>query len=57
MAKNVHLMAGVYENRDRGKVMLQTLQDMHAEGTITLVDAAMLTRTTRASCTSRRPPS
>lgn len=44
MAKNVHLMAAVYENRDRGKVMLDTLQAMHGEGTITLVDAAMLTK-------------
>lgn len=45
MDKNVYLTAGVYASRERGKVILDTLQSMHAEGTVTLVDAALLTRT------------
>jgi uncharacterized membrane protein len=44
MAKNVHLMAGVYADRDRAKVILDMLESMHRENTITLVDAAMLTK-------------
>jgi uncharacterized membrane protein len=44
MDKNVHLMAGVYDGRERAKVILDMLESMHREGTITLVDAAMLTK-------------
>jgi uncharacterized membrane protein len=45
MDKSVHLMAGVYADHERGKVILDMLQAMHREGTITLVDAALLTKT------------
>jgi len=44
MDKSVHLMAGVYADRERAKVILDMLESMHREGTITLVDAAMLTK-------------
>ncbi|HYI16365.1 MAG TPA: DUF1269 domain-containing protein [Thermomicrobiales bacterium] len=44
MDKSVHLMAGVYSDRERAKVILDMLESMHREGTITLVDAAMLTK-------------
>ncbi len=44
MAKSVHLMAGVYADRERAKVILDMLESMHRENTITLVDAAMLTK-------------
>ena len=44
MDKSVHLMAGVYRDRERGKVILEMLESMHREGTISLVDAAMLTK-------------
>ena len=45
MSKSVQLMAGVYTDHDRGKVILDTLQAMHHENTITLIDAALLTKT------------
>jgi uncharacterized membrane protein len=44
MSKSVHLMAGVYADRERAKVILDMLESMHRENTITLVDAAMLTK-------------
>jgi uncharacterized membrane protein len=44
MSKSVHLMAGVYADRERARVILDMLESMHRENTITLVDAAMLTK-------------
>jgi uncharacterized membrane protein len=41
----VHLMAAVYADGERGKVILDMLEEMHKANTITLVDAARLTKT------------
>ena len=43
-SQNVHLMAAVFADRERGKVVLSTLEDMHRFDTIDLIDAALVTK-------------
>jgi len=40
----VHLYAGVYENHERGKTLLDTVELMHRNDTVTLKDAALISK-------------
>jgi uncharacterized membrane protein len=44
MSKTVNVMAAVYPDRDKAKVTIDMLQQMHRAVTITLLDAALLTK-------------
>jgi len=44
MAKQLQLIAAVYEDQDRASVILDMLQQMHKATTITLEDSAIVTR-------------
>ena len=44
MSKPVHILAAVYPDREHAKVTLDMIQEMHRADTITLVDAALITK-------------
>jgi uncharacterized membrane protein len=44
MGKSTHLLAAVYPDRDHAQVILDMLERMHRAVTITLVDAALVTK-------------
>jgi uncharacterized membrane protein len=44
MSKKLDLVAAVYTDQERASTILTMLQQMHAAGTITLEDSAMVTR-------------
>ena len=44
MAKELQMIAAVYKDEERGKTILDMLEQMHKASNIDLVDAAMLTK-------------
>ena len=54
MSTSAHLLAAIYPDREHAQVILDMLESMHRADTVTLVDAALITKDDQGKFRSKR---